>query len=643
MYFSEIRIHNYKSYRDSATLRLNTGINVVVGRNNAGKTALLEALSLGFDAIPHRSFVTLPSESRLPKPLSTVEFTFILTREELLDLLINEQLRGNVDFRLALPAIPDPVWKSLKLKDYNGATAERFIEWFFSHETYTFSLQREAIDTTHANWHVTDESYISPHFERSGKYDETGLEHYGQFHIDIFDRTFSHYSHNQVSGGGRRHYDDFILRIGRHLHRSVYLFRAERFPFGVCELGVEQTLASDARNLAEVIHLLQQNLNLFTKYNEMVREVLSEVKQVGTRKVDAGKGEVVVWTDSEALHREGLAFSLAECGSGVGQVLSILYVLLMSESPQIILIDEPQSFLHPGAIRKMIEILRQSAESKHQIVIATHSPTVITGADPTTITLIRQDKGESVLEPINIKETKHQQGYLREVGARLADVFGFDRVLWVEGETEEICFPIILRELARKHLMGTAILRVQHSGDFNRKDARTVFSIYERLSHLEGGLVPPVVGFIFDREARKSTEREDLRRQSNNRIHFTPKRLYENYLLNPAAIAAVVNDIEGFSRRKVTPQRVRKWLDKNLKESKYYRPLKVPDNRNEWTDDVHGAHLLEDLFAELSQKRVTFDKTEHSVALTQWIVRHSPADLDEILRLIIDAVGGEEK
>jgi len=49
---------------------------------------------------------------------------------------------------------------------------------------------------------------------------------------------------------------------------------------------------------------------------------------------------------------------LSESGTGVGQVLAILYVVFTSEYPRTIVIDEPQSFLHPGAVRKLFEARR---------------------------------------------------------------------------------------------------------------------------------------------------------------------------------------------------------------------------------------------------------------------------------------------
>jgi AAA15 family ATPase/GTPase len=46
MYISRFQLLNYKSFQDSGVLEFQPGINIIVGANNSGKTALLEALSL---------------------------------------------------------------------------------------------------------------------------------------------------------------------------------------------------------------------------------------------------------------------------------------------------------------------------------------------------------------------------------------------------------------------------------------------------------------------------------------------------------------------------------------------------------------------------------------------------------------------
>src|SRR6185295_7071677 len=117
MYFSDIQISNYKGYRQSETLKLRTGINIIVGKNNVGKTALLEALSLRFESNPHRTIETVATSSIRPQPLSSVTFTVTLTKDEMVDLMISRQ--GDTEYSLALPALNSDVANELELKQYD--------------------------------------------------------------------------------------------------------------------------------------------------------------------------------------------------------------------------------------------------------------------------------------------------------------------------------------------------------------------------------------------------------------------------------------------------------------------------------------------------------------------------------------------
>src|SRR5438132_978561 len=76
-----------------------------------------------------------------------------------------------------------------------------------------------------------------------------------------------------------------------------------------------------------------------------------------------------------------------------------------------------------------------------------------------------------------------------------------------------------------------------------RRGAELALEIYERVSG-SGSLIPPAVGFIFDSDGRSEQDKQDLQRRAKGRMHFLSRRMFENYLLNPVAIAAVaVNDV----------------------------------------------------------------------------------------------------
>lgn len=93
MYFNEIEIENYKCFKDKVTLKLEQGINVIIGKNNVGKTALIEALSLQFPDKPHYSVETFPNEDREPYTHSKATITFTLEIDELKRLLLSSKGR----------------------------------------------------------------------------------------------------------------------------------------------------------------------------------------------------------------------------------------------------------------------------------------------------------------------------------------------------------------------------------------------------------------------------------------------------------------------------------------------------------------------------------------------------------------------
>ena len=93
MNISEIKIINYKSFIETPVLRFSDGFNVIVGQNNVGKTALLEALSTTFQNKPHLSAKTKPTPSSAVNNSSRIEFSIALSGESLHEIL-QERLGG---------------------------------------------------------------------------------------------------------------------------------------------------------------------------------------------------------------------------------------------------------------------------------------------------------------------------------------------------------------------------------------------------------------------------------------------------------------------------------------------------------------------------------------------------------------------
>ena len=619
MHISSFQLNNYKSYYQSTPLTLTAGINLIVGPNHAGKTALLEGLRLDFEFNPYRSSKLRRRIQGKDKASSTARASFTLSRGEMWDILRDQRARFGIPLTSGL----------LSEIQFEGTDdreqAQKFVDGVFSKESYTI----EALYTK-SNDHNADR--LSPaKFPSFGDYDAGGEEGEHPFAWCRIDDEGRLVVVDTQRSGDRRF--DVGFNVLDAIKERLYNFKAERFNVGKYVAGLGRKLESDARNLPEVLGNLQgETPAKFRLLNQYFQTIFPQVYEASARTVPNdsqpyGPSREIIIYEVESTDPED-AIPLNHSGTGLGQVLAMLYVLVQSSQPQVIIIDEPQSFLHPGAVRKLFEIL--SLHPQHQYIISTHLPYIIHSASPATITLVTKERGrESQLQAIDVNETQELSICFDQVGARLSDAYGADNILWVEGPTERDCFPMILEKYSQQRLMGTEVVPVISVDEVLGKNADRVIGIYQQLSRGKG-LRPPAIGFIFDSEDRKKEKRADLERQLGGRVKFINRRMYENYLLEPKAIATVLKELPGVNKKSVTVAKVRSWLEKEVKKPEYL--CNTPGEP--WINTVDGAKVMERLFSHFSGQTVAYRKVEHGVKLTRWLLDNDAGSLREIALLV---------
>ncbi|VXD24863.1 RecF/RecN/SMC N terminal domain protein [Planktothrix serta PCC 8927] len=625
MYISKFQIFNYKSFKDSTWLEFKPGINVIIGQNNVGKTAFLEALELRFSDHPHKNIRKLqPQKKRQFSPftnLSTVNSTFTFDKSDIysgietLDIFVlSDEILERRNLSLLKEWSENPSVKEFCFYDYSPNSVYNYpkIKTDIPENIDIYFPGKEK------DWEVT----FSKNIKKIIINDEND--------IDIAKEDIEYIVGNSIE----------LKEIFFDLFKSrIYRFESERFHIGSCSIGTNSKLEPNASNLAEVISQLQArgNRDIYQKFNYYINIIFPDIKSVSAElnpktSTKDDEYEILVWSpEADQEDIKDFALPLSQCGTGVSQVLAILYVVITASESQVIIIDEPQSFLHPSAAKKLIEILKEFPQ--HQYFIATHSPQIITAANPATIVQLSYIDGETKAQIIDAKQTAQLRSLLDDLGVSLSDVFGADNILWVEGPTEEKCFPLILEELTDIKLRGTQILAVQNTGDLEGKHADLVFDIYDKLS---GGntLFPPAIGFILDEEGRTQQKKEDLKRRSEkngNKLQFLTRKLYENYLLEPEAIAHVINQEDCSRDQPISENEIQSWLDVNKNQF-----IKGTSEDPDWLKVVDGANLLKKLFSEKTDNKVSFIKTKHSPELTEWLLKNKSDSLQEIAALLRD-------
>ncbi|MEK7724744.1 MAG: AAA family ATPase [Acidobacteriota bacterium] len=612
MYLSKIRVRNYKSFRDSGDIEFKPGINIVVGQNNSGKTSLLEALGFKFEYNPHKS-INLSSNNSFFNQSNLIEYAVFFSPVEL--------------SKSHIPYLPYPINGVL-----NTAT-EAFNLILEKGLNVYFSTDGKEVSSKSLSYKLYE--------EQVGKV------------LRITKNTLGYYSPDS-SGSHLNNGTDHLFnwREIKEIVEGTYRFNAERLNLGKCLHGKHRILNTNASNLAEVLqNTYLENFDLYEEFINYVRLVIPSIKWVDSINVEEKPNnilqttiskfqEIRIWRVEKSSRNEDSTVLLSESGTGISQILAILYVVVTSEKPRTIIIDEPNSFLHPSASKKLIQILNKFPQ--HQYFISTHSPEILSTAKASTITMLKCEDGETKVESINPTQTNDLRKTLDEIGVRFSDVFFAENILWVEGPTEEKAFPLILEKAGK--ILDVTILPLVHTDDFREKKkagkhAKLAFEIYKRLS--EGNaLTPPFVAVILDKEDAGEQELKELEKLGEGKLKFIPQRMYENYLIDFPAITEVLNEEILEESEKVSVKQVEEWVEEKRQAmflSKKDTGKEVLDF-TDWLKQFHAAELLESLFSELSNKTVEYRKTTHSVELTKWLLENKPEQLKELQDFLVSII-----
>lgn len=507
MWIQRVEIENYKSFFRPQAMDFAEGFNLILGTNNSGKSTVLQALSLNapVDA-PHRSIANVQEFGQPIVGATRTCLTWTVPVTELRQLRKGEPtyLPYTVERQNELTVMSQEALTDRLLAEVLQVSVER------SRGSFRVKVGG---DLVFADWLDSSRSALLLRLE----------ERSGQLPVGVF-------------AGNHSAAADLLNHQFGMCSERIYRFDARRYTSAGGHLVQDGKLDATAGNLPGCITWLQTNdPEGHRLLCELVRRVLPHVCSVQAPPL-AGNPSMVelrCYPRPTVERRGDLSVPISEMGAGVVNVVAILFVLLIARHPQVICIDEPNQFLHPKALRELLNILAIEGR-QHQYILTAHSAEVISAIKAETVTLLSLDDGQT-----NVRQAKHHdlallRDGLADLGIRATELHGRDRVLWVEGQTEEIVFPTLLANFCKAHAAGTAVLRVHDTGAFERKgfDPIKAVEIYTRLS-TSSALVPPMVAIVLDRESRSTSERERLEQDRRGRLRFLPRRMLENFLLNP--------------------------------------------------------------------------------------------------------------
>lgn len=175
---------------------------------------------------------------------------------------------------------------------------------------------------------------------------------------------------------------------------------------------------------------------------------------------------------------------IGERGSGVGSlfILSLMqtYVDMQLGEGYYLLFEEPGNWLHPGAERKMADTLRKISEEGGKILISTHSQVFIDQKAEDVMYLVRRKEGESSYELVEDEAFEA----IKEIGARNSDLLQSDYVIYVEGPSDKKILEEISKNIEGWNSKNITIQHLGGTGNINHCDPEELRKINRNLAFL---------------------------------------------------------------------------------------------------------------------------------------------------------------
>jgi len=253
--------------------------------------------------------------------------------------------------------------------------------------------------------------------------------------------------------------------------------------------GLKNILDADGSERAPELQQFDEEINnkldnFFPDIKVKIHIPTPELKEVFK------KGTIKVYENDNANSRD-----VSSMGNGAQRSIQMTLIRHLADiklssqenkTTTLLLIDEPELYLHPQAV----EILRQSLKilstQGYQVVFSTHSPFMITQKDVGSTILIRKNSLLGTFKRTTLKsavpsverEAPHQLTLLYSL-SNSSNILFSEKVILAEGKTENKILPALIEKVTGKTILNHKTALVQLDGSSNTKKTMKVLDVMD--------------------------------------------------------------------------------------------------------------------------------------------------------------------
>lgn len=431
MYIKKLRIKNYKSFVDSGDIILDKNIFALIGQNNAGKSAVLDAIQCIFPSVTKK----------------IVHGDFHIGTSD--DIEIYIEFSGVSDFYLEEVLFSDKIDKHVKkvekLKlDKGQSTNEKDVKKINDEELKITTIREKNLNEVKEKYKIINEEFKVRLVAKKGSKSTTK-----KFYLDLDnDSEISETDlklllpqikvipairdpKNESTAGSNSYLKELIQMLDDEIQTSIEI-EGNNISYKELNKVIAEETKGRCKSLGEQITSF---------YNKAIGS--EEYQVIIDSDVNIAKG--TTYTTRIKDTNTGVESDILNCGTGYQSmiILSILetYVEISNKlSKYILLIEEPEIYLHPTLQRKMIDTLI-SISRKNQVVFTSHSPITVSKLSREQIVLVKKSHGKATLGEIN------PQIVIDELGIKSDDILNNKAIIFVEGSDDKKIFRLLLEKL----------------------------------------------------------------------------------------------------------------------------------------------------------------------------------------------------
>jgi putative ATP-dependent endonuclease of the OLD family len=522
VFLREIEINNFRSLEHVHLTGLGN-FNVLIGRNNAGKSAIISALEMQAGVLKGSG---LPGDRALTDQDASRSITIRLSFEP--------RTKDRIEFISLIAAQASPSFDREEVIDSG----------FFRKVEYTFRCP----PGNPSNLHLMETSITgidgkTANIQRiiQQEYENSPVARFTRF-LQINDPLTStriDLANGPTIEANLPPSSILTLRFDTDMastypYRRLARFLGESFFFNPFRNSAEQSsnvegsmLEPTGANLAQVLHTaLGNDRQAFDKIEAFVKSALPDIGQLQSPL--RGSSTTVGFRQKPA----GFLIPLRDMGAGVEQLLMVATVLFTTTAEHTLFLEEPETHLHPGAQRFLIDML---AGNDRQIFLTTHSPTIVNTSKPRVMYQASLNAGRTAVTRLDAVALEDM---LQEIGARNSDLFLSDAVLFVEGPSDGAILETWSQTLGQSFARNNITLLSMEGGQDAARRAPIRSQVLEGIS--TRAPVPHL--FLLDHDERGTTEIDRLAKALPGLLHIFDAREIENYLLVPAALRQAIGE-----------------------------------------------------------------------------------------------------